>query len=457
MNSLHFRQALLPQGWAQEVRVVIENGRCARVDVGLPPVPDDEQHALAVPGMPNLHSHAFQRGMAGLSEMRGPANDSFWTWRDVMYRFLAALTPEDVEAVAAMAYCEMLESGFTRVGEFHYLHHDQEGSPYRNIAEMAERIAAAAGESGIGLTLLPSFYAHGGFGGQAPDPGQRRFICSLEQFADLHERSRAALANLTGSVLGVAPHSLRAVTPEELHAVVEIGGAEPIHIHAAEQVKEVAACVAWSERRPVQWLIEHQPVDTRWCLIHATHMTADETAKLAYSGAVAGLCPITEASLGDGTFNGVAYAGAGGLYGVGTDSNVLIGAADELRQLEYSQRLHYRQRNVLAAREDASTGETLYRKALEGGSRALGAPAGIAAGCEANIVSLDVEHPSLIGRPAEQVLDSWIFAAGGAGRAGVVDTVWSRGRKVVADGRHVARDAIARRYSQAMRRIVSAN
>ncbi|NIK49158.1 formimidoylglutamate deiminase [Variibacter gotjawalensis] len=446
----------MPQGWAQEVRVLIADGAFSRIDVGVPPEAGDERYSIGVPGMPNLHCHAFQRGMAGLSETRGPSSDSFWTWREVMYRFLEALTPEDVEAIAALAYCEMLETGFTRVGEFHYLHHGPDGQPYDNIAEMAERIAAAANLTGIGLTLLPSLYVHGGFGGQNPDPGQRRFINSVDQFAKLHEASRAATESVEGSVVGIAPHSLRAVTPDELFAAIEIGGASPIHIHVAEQIKEVAACLAWSERRPVQWLLENMPVDTRWCFIHATHMTPDETAKLSYSGAVAGLCPLTEASLGDGTFNGATFAGAGGLYGVGSDSNILIGAADELRQLEYSQRLQYRQRNVMTTQEGASTGETLYRSALEGGARALGAASAIVVGNEANVVTLDVEHPSLIGRPAEQILDSWIFAAGSGGRANAVQDVWSRGQKVVANGRHIARDAIARRYGEAMRRVLSA-
>lgn len=451
-SALHFRQALLPNGWAQEVRVVVADGLIAEVARGVRAEPGDEQCGLGIPGMPNLHSHAFQRGMAGLSEIRGPVSDSFWTWREVMYRFLGVLTPEDVEAIAALAYCEMLEQGFTRVGEFHYLHHDPAGTLYANIAEMAERIVAAASHTGIGLTLLPSLYVHGGFGGQAPDPGQRRFINSIDQFANLHAASRDLIASLPGAMIGVAPHSLRAVTLEQLEAVVEIAGASPIYIHVAEQVKEVAACVAWSERRPVQWLLEKMPVDTRWCLIHATHMTVDETAKLAYSGAVAGLCPITEASLGDGVFNGAAFAGAGGLYGIGTDSNVLIGAADELRQLEYSQRLHHRARNVMALKEGISTGESLYRAALEGGARALDMPSAIEPGHEASFVSLDLDHPSLIGRPAEQIVDSWLFAAGGSG---AIDAVWSRGVKVVDGGRHIARDAVQKRYGETMRRVLS--
>ena len=302
MSSLHFASALLPSGWADDVRVVVTDGTIEKVAIGAAPESDDERHQLAVPGIASLHSHAFQRGMAGLAETRGNAVDTFWTWRETMYRFALEMTPEDTEAVAALLYVEMLEQGYTRVGEFHYLHHDHDGTPYANPAEMATRIARAAEITGIELTLLPSFYAHSSFGGSAPHAGQRRFICSVDQFAELVAATRKAVSTLAGANIGVAPHSLRAVAPDELAALVPLAEAGPVHIHAAEQSKEVEECIAWSGRRPVEWLLEHAPIDERWCLIHATHMTATEIAALAKTGAVAGLCPVTEASLGDGIF-----------------------------------------------------------------------------------------------------------------------------------------------------------
>ena len=334
MAVIHARQALLADGWARDVRLRVEDGRIAAVEAGAPPAPDDERHDAILPGLPNLHSHAFQRGMAGLAETRGPGSDSFWSWRTVMYRFALSMTPEDVEAVAAQLYVEMLEAGFTRVGEFHYLHHDRDGGRYGDVAEMAARIAAAASATGMALTLLPVFYAHAGFGGTPPGEGQRRFINDRDSYMALLERCRALTAALPEGVTGVAPHSLRAVTPQELAEVVAMAGEGPIHIHIAEQVKEVEDSIAWSGRRPVEWLLDNQPVDARWCLIHATHMTQDVTQGMARAGAVAGLCPVTEANLGDGTFPAPGFLAAGGRYGVGSDSNVLIGLPDELRQLE---------------------------------------------------------------------------------------------------------------------------
>jgi formiminoglutamate deiminase len=451
MSHLFFEHALTPDGWKRDVRVAIEDGAIRAVSPNSMPETSDERHAIGLPGMPNLHSHAFQRGMAGLAEIRGSAADTFWTWREVMYRFALTMMPEDVEAVAAELYVEMLEAGFTRVGEFHYLHHDHDGTPYASIAEMAARIAAAAGETGIGLTLLPVFYAHGNFGGAPPQPGQRRFICHLDLYARLLEESRAAVADLPGAVVGVAPHSLRASTPEELHAVAGMAGDRPIHMHIAEQMKEVDDCLAWSSARPVEWLLAHADVDPRWCLIHATHMSEEETRGFAASGAVAGLCPVTEANLGDGIFNGPLFAGNGGRFGIGSDSNIRIGVADELRQLEYSQRLKHRARNVMA-RSGGSTGRALFEAAVEGGAAALGSrPGGLVAGASADVVSLRADHPVLVGRDGDTALDAWIFA----GSADAVDCVWVRGVKQVEHGRHKRRDAMLLRYRNAMQRLIS--
>jgi formiminoglutamate deiminase len=321
-----------------------------------------------------------------------------------------------------MAFVEMLESGFTRVGEFHYLHHQPDGMPYVDLAEMSERLAAAASASGIGLTLLPVLYQDGGFGGAPAGEGQRRFVNPLDRYAALVEASRKAVAALPDGVVGVAPHSLRAVGPEALGEAVALAGEGPIHIHVAEQQREVDDCLAWSGARPVEWLLDHALVDARWCAVHATHMTAAEARSLAKSGAVAGLCPLTEASLGDGIFDGRAWIEAGGRYGIGSDSNVLIDAAQELAMLEQSQRLALQRRNVMAAGE-GSTGRSLFETALTGGAQALGvAPGRIEAGAPADFVALDTAHPSLAGRRGDALIDGWIFA----GQRDLVSAVWRR-------------------------------
>jgi len=447
---LWFETALLPTGWAERVRVGIVDGRIASVTEAVDAEAADQRGAIALPGLPNLHSHAFQRAMAGLTEARGPDADNFWTWRDLMYRFVDRLDPEMVEAVAAMAFVEMLECGFTRVGEFHYLHHDPGGRPYSDRAEMGTRVASAAAETGIGLTLLPVFYAHAGFGGLPPLPGQRRFTNSLHSFGRLLEASRSAVSCLPDAVVGAAPHSLRATTEEELVAVAALAGG-PIHIHIAEQVQEVDDCLAWSGARPVTWLLDRLPVDPGWCLVHATHMTTEETRRLAASGAVAGLCPITEANLGDGLFPARDFLSGGGTFGVGSDSNVRIDATEELRLLEYGQRLYHRARNVLSPGPGRSTGAVLYHGALAGGSQALGAPAALRSGASADIVVLDARHPDLAGRSGDALLDALIFSAGSR----LVKEVWRAGVRVVENGRHRYRNRIVARYRSAMDRLTA--
>lgn len=442
---LWFETALLDGGWAERVGLDIADGRIVRIRAGVPPAADAERHSIAVPGLCNLHSHAFQRGMAGLAETRGPADDDFWTWREIMYHFLDRLTPDDVETIAALAYVEMLESGFTRVGEFHYLHGSADGRPYDNVAEMAVRIAAAAVATGIGLTLLPVFYAHGNFGGAPPAPGQRRFLTDVDSFARLMEASGRAIAQLPDANLGVAPHSLRAVTPEELQAILPLARDGPIHIHAAEQAKEVNDCLAWSGTRPVEWLLDRADVGPSWCLVHATHMTSDECKRLAANGAIAGLCPITEANLGDGIFPARDYLRDKGCYGIGTDSNVRISAGEELRGLEYAQRLEHCSRNCWPAAPGDSSGRALFDGALTGGARALGQSRfGLKTGACADIVSFDRAGATLAGRTGDRILDSWIFAGAG------VDCVWRAGRQVVAAGRHCAREPIVARYRQTL-------
>jgi len=453
--ALHADHALTPDGWARDVRVVIDGGRIAGVKAGVAARPGDRRlvgRAL-LPAPANLHGHAFQRAMAGMTGRRGPGGDSFWTWRTLMYRFLDLLTPEHVEAIAALVHVEMLEAGYAASAEFHYLHHQPGGAPYADRAEMAARIAAAAADSGIGLTLLPVLYTHGGAEAQPLAGGQLRFGDDLDGFAAIMDGAARAVAALPGDArVGVAPHSLRATRPEQLRALAEGWPDAPLHIHAAEQVAEVEQVQAWLGARPVAFLLDEIGVDARWCLIHCTQTTARETAGLAASGAVAGLCPVTEADLGDGVFDGAAYLSAGGGLGVGSDSNIRIGLADELRALEYSQRLTHRARNVLAA-PGASVGETLYRAALAGGAQALGRASGaLAPGRLADLVAIDVDDVALAPLAPAQWLDGWVFAAGDR----IVREVWAAGRHVVRDGRHVRRAAIEARGRAAMAALAAA-
>lgn len=446
MTTFHFERAMLPDGWARDVRVTVENGVFTAIATPARPEAGDEQIAAVLPGLPNLHSHAFQRGMAGLAEVAGPTDDSFWTWRETMYRFAAAVTPDDLQAIGALAYVEMLEAGFTRVGEFHYLHGVGDAGP----TAMTEAIVAAAAETGIALTHLPVFYAQGGFGGQAPGERQRRFVLGLGDYGRLIADARRAVAALPDGVVGVAPHSLRAVTPHDLTDIARLGDG-PVHIHIAEQVKEVDDCLAWSGARPVEWLLDHADVGPGWCAVHATHMTMAETRALAGSGAVAGLCPITEANLGDGLFPAEDFLAAGGAYGVGSDSNVRIDAAEELRLLEYGQRLSARGRTRLVAR-GASNGDALWRAATAGGAQALGARAEVAVGAAADFVALDITHPSLVGREGPALTDALVFSGGREAIAGV----WRRGEPLVEAGRHRDRAWIVERYRNTIKRLLDA-
>ncbi|MBB4654132.1 formiminoglutamate deiminase [Xanthomonas sp. F14] len=450
VQALWAARALLPDGWAGDVRITLAQGRIASVQPGATPAADDSRVERLLPGLGNLHSHAFQRGMAGLTEVGGRSGDSFWSWRELMYRFVDRLDPDSLQAIAEQAYVEMLESGFTRVGEFHYLHHSPGGAAYAQAGEMSGRIAAAAANTGIGLTLLPVFYAHADFGGVAPSAAQRRLIHDLDGFARLLDDCKGSLKTLPDAVLGLAPHSLRAVTPEQLAALVPLTDG-PIHIHIAEQQREVQACLDWSGQRPLQWLLANTPVDARWCLVHATHVDASELQGIVDSGAVVGLCPITEANLGDGLFPMQAFAAAGGRFGVGSDSNVLIDAAEELRLLEYGQRLQLQARNVLA-QAGASSGRWLFEQAGEGAAQALGiARSGIRVGASADLLELDPTHPALLARNDDALLDSWLFAA----RGGAVRTVWRAGQPVVRDGRHVDRARIAARFAGVLRSLLS--
>ena len=454
VSSVFAAHALLPEGWARDVRLEVdEAGQLTRVAADAAPEGAQTVAGPVIPGVPNLHSHAFQRAMAGLGERASGAGDSFWTWREVMYRFLDRLTPEQVEAIAAQLYVEMLKAGYTAVGEFHYLHHDPEGRPYADPAEMSRRIVAAARTSGIGITLLPVLYGYGGFGGQPAGAGQRRFLNTPARLRDIAEAIRRDHVGDGQVAVGLAPHSLRAVTAETLREALDgLDDAAPIHVHVAEQQKEVEDCLAWSGRRPVEWLTDNFEPDGRWCLVHATHVTADETAAIARSGAVAGLCPTTEANLGDGLFPAGEFLEQGGRFGIGSDSHISVSPIEELRWLEYGQRLRHLRRNLLVEQaENASVGASLLRRALDGGAQALGRPIGrLAEGSRADLLVLDPENPSLYGRSSDDLLDALIFA----GNTNPVRDVMVGGKWVVEAGRHAHEDAVFARYKAAVTELV---
>ncbi len=450
MTRLYFNHALLASGWAANVTLEINpSGTIVAIETDSDGENCDDRAEVALPGLPNVHSHAFQRALAGRAEVQGDGTDSFWTWRQVMYKFLERVTPTDLYAIACMAYCEMLEAGMTSVCEFHYLHHGPDGHPYGDIGEMAQAIGEAAKTTGIGLTFLPVFYAQSQFGGADPGPQQRRFINDPERFGKLLERIDAIAGSLADARVGIAPHSLRAVTPDSLNQILAFKPDGPLHIHIAEQTKEVDDCLAWSGQRPVEWLIDHVNVDRRWCLVHATHMSGPERRRLAASGAVAGLCPITEANLGDGTFDGVHFLAEGGRIAIGSDSNVLIDAAEELRTLEYSQRLRDQGRNLLS-NPQKSTGRHLYDQVLAGGAQASGRHIGrLSVGNRGDILSLDTSHPALIGSNLDGWLDSWIFAA----NSSAVSDLWVGGRRLVSAGQHRDRQTLRAQYSQTIKRL----
>ncbi|MFQ5985234.1 MAG: formimidoylglutamate deiminase [Alphaproteobacteria bacterium] len=456
MTDLFAESALLPDGWAENVRFNVgRDGRLAEVAANAPAQRAERLKGPVIPGMPNLHSHAFQRAMAGLAERAGPEEDSFWTWREAMYGFLDRIGPDELSAIAAQLYVEMLKAGYTAVGEFHYLHHDTQGRPYADPAELSVRVVEAALEAGIGITHLPVLYAYGNFGGVPPAPGQRRFVHRFESFLALVEALHRRYRSEPRVRIGIAPHSLRAVTPDILNRVLEeLATRDPsasIHVHVAEQEREVEDCLAWSGARPVAWLLDHAPVSARWCLVHATHMTGEETRALARSGAVVGLCPTTEANLGDGLFPLPDFLAAGGAFGIGSDSHVSVSPAEELRWLEYGQRLLHRRRNIATPPGGGSVGAELYRRALSGGARALGRAIGaLEAGAFADLVVLDAEQAQLLGRQGDLLLDALIFS----GNANPVRDVMVAGRWVVREGRHEKEDSILARYLKAVAGLV---
>jgi formimidoylglutamate deiminase len=448
-RKFHFASALTPDGWKSDVTVAV--GADAMIDGVTNGGGGERISGIAVPAMPNVHCHAHQRFMLGLAERAGPSADSFWTWREAMYGFALRLSPEDLEAVAAQLYVEMLKAGFSVVGEFQYLHHQPDGTPYADPAEMSLRCLAAAEQAGIAITILPTLYAFGGFGGQAPVAGQRRFINEAERFLRIVNNLSIQLGPLLR--VGISPHSLRAVTPDLLRDVIAaLPPDAPIHIHVAEQVKEVEDCLAFCGLRPVELLMREFDLSGRWTAIHATHMTAAETEALARSGAIAGLCPTTEANLGDGIFPAVDFLHHGGAIAIGSDSHITVSPSEDLRMLEYSQRLRDRTRNALAAGPGQSTGRTLYEAALKGGARSMRQPVGaIAPGFRCDVTVLDADHPLLAGRTEDAALDSWIFSGGNA----LVKDVLVAGRHVVKDRHHIHEETIAENFRAALRRLAT--
>jgi formimidoylglutamate deiminase len=437
--------ALLPEGWAKDVRIDIDaNGTITGI------TPDSPTHDASllggpvIPGMPNVHSHAFQRAFAGQAEHSQSGADSFWTWREAMYGLAGRITPDRLEAIAAQLYVEMLESGYTSVGEFHYLHHDRGGVPFATRSEMAQRILAASDATGIGLTLLPVLYRYSGFGNKPPLPEQARFITDVDTFVQLFDEL-APLCNAPGKRLGIAPHSLRAVGADDLRDVLAAIQSRdphvPIHMHVAEQNAEVVACVEHTGLRPVQWLLENARIDARWCLVHATHMNAAEITALAASRAAVALCPSTEANLGDGIFALERWANAGGATAIGSDSHVCIDVAEELRWLEYGQRLRWQRRTI------SPSLTALYQQCARDGGTALGRTTGVlASGYSADLVVLDTAKPALAGGKIDTLLDRYIIS----GSRRCVRDVFVCGKQVVMVGKHPSAESVFARFRAAV-------
>tara|TARA_R110000787_G_scaffold73456_2_gene163651 strand:+ start:78820 stop:80187 length:1368 start_codon:yes stop_codon:yes gene_type:complete len=453
VQQLHFEQILLATGWDKDITLKIDpSGYIQSIERTKSHEMGETITGAAIPGMPNLHSHAFQRAMAGLAEKRSSPTDSFWSWRKVMYGFLDMLEPEDVTAITAQLYMELMRGGYTAVAEFHYLHHSRTGQPYEDMSLMSQAVIEGARVAGMPITLLPVFYAHAGFGGLPPESGQRRFINTLDNYQELFsalQRLEMQDPNLT---LGVAPHSLRAATKEEIVELLKFSPETPFHIHIAEQQKEIEDCIASYGRRPVEWLYENFDVNKRWCLVHATHLTDAEIIQTAKSKAVVGLCPLTEANLGDGIFPAKRFISEEGSFGIGSDSNICLNVARELESLEYGQRLLHQERNVLTSTAFPNTGHFLYKKSMSGGARALGQPhGGLQVGARANFVTLDLEHPDFYGRDQENFLNILLFSAA----ADFKTDVYIAGEKMVAQGRHKREEEITRTYKAHMSKLLA--
>ncbi|WP_447882408.1 formimidoylglutamate deiminase [Serratia fonticola] len=450
MPAYFASRALLPTGWAHNVRLEVDaHGQLAQVTPNTDSDGCLRLHGDVVPGMPNLHSHAFQRAMAGLAEVAGNPQDSFWTWRDLMYRLVQRLTPEQVGVIARQLYIEMLKGGYTQVAEFHYLHHTPEGKAYADRGEMTGRLSEAALQAGIGMTLLPVLYSYAGFGAQPAQAGQRRFIQSAESYLEQQQVIARQLAGQPLQNQGLCFHSLRAVELGQMQQILAASDQTlPVHIHIAEQQKEVNDCLAWSGQRPVAWLYEHLPVDSRWCLVHATHLDREELEQLARSKAVAGLCPTTEANLGDGIFPGDSYLHHQGRWGIGSDSHVSLNVVEELRWFEYGQRLRDQRRNRLTTPEQPAVADVLYQQALRGGAQACGTAIGkLAVGYRADWLVLDGDDPYLASAPDASILNRWLFAGGKE----QIRDVFVAGRQVIEQGRHALQQQSSAEFLQVLK------
>ena len=456
-QTLWAKNALLADGWAGSVQIEIDNsGNIASISTDCDYISGEKVDVL-IPAIPNVHSHAHQRAMSGLGEKAGQsgdaAQDSFWTWRKTMYHYLERIEPEDLYHISAQLYLEMLKSGYSCVGEFQYLHHDRNGNAYDQRAEMSLQCLTAAQQVGLGFTALPVLYRYGGFGSAEPLDGQKRFINEPDTFIEIVQQLQAATKQDHNASVGIAPHSLRATSQPLLQSVID--GCEDlaaIHIHIAEQTKEVEDCLAWSRQRPVEWLFNHFEIDSNWCLIHATHMTAEETRQMAKSGCVAGLCPTTEANLGDGLFNLIEYQSDNGCWAIGSDSHISIDPVEELRWLEYGMRLQTRHRNLLSDAQTPNTGQFVLQQALVGGARACGRNIGrIETGYRADFLVLDTAHPRLYGREHDALIDSWIFS----GNENLVRDVYVGGKVVIRDGHHRDEETIAENYRATLDKLAS--
>lgn len=444
-------RALLPDSWAEQVRFEVQNGVIKNVTTNANSKDCIHLDGPVLPTMPNLHSHAFQRVMAGMAEVSRNPDDSFWSWRELMYRIVRQLTPDDVRVIATKLYIDMLKGGYSQVAEFHYLHHQPNGQPYPQINEMAQQLFEAADIAGIGITMLPVLYSHSNFGGEAPTEGQRRFLNNVDQYLILHSDCSAYSANSPLHKTGICFHSLRAATPEQIKEVMHsLPAKQPIHIHIAEQQKEVQDCLQWSGQRPVEWLAENIGLDKRWCLIHATHLNESEITAVAQSQAVAGLCPTTEANLGDGIFPATDFISQRGCWGIGSDSHVSLSIVEELRTLEYGQRLRDQQRNRLySCNQNNHIGDTLYQQALLGGNQATDTQLDLAAGCRADFMVLDSNHPFVAASKSEDLLNRWLFAT----NENLIRHVYVAGRPVIFDFRHMVEERANAEFVSLLKRL----
>ena len=460
--SFYFaKQALLDTGWEDNVLFEVRNGAFTSIQPNCT-VSDDLPETTAIlngpmlPTLANVHSHAFQRIMAGAAEVSLNPNDSFWSWRDLMYKTVQKLSPEDAQVIATQLYIDMLKAGYTQVGEFHYLHHAQQGKPYTQKAEMSLRLLDAANQSGIGLTLLPVLYSYSGFGGQSPNVGQARFINTTDSYLALQQECKTAFASRrlnedNKHKLGICFHSLRAVTKPQIETVLQVlEQNKVVHIHIAEQQKEVQDCLSWSRQRPVEWLHNEIGLSDRWCLIHATHLDSQELATIASSQAIAGLCPTTEANLGDGIFPAVDFEQAHGRWGIGSDSHVSLSIVEELRTLEYGQRLRDQQRNRLHRPEQNRIGDNLFTQALLGGNQACDVSLGLKVGCRADFMLLDDSHPFIAASQTADVLNRWLFAC----NENLVKDVFVAGAPVITNFRHRLEESSRQAFTQVIKKVM---